>query len=381
MNKGPTAVSIDQQARFVVGGEPFFPIGLYSVPHEESFAELRRAGFNVVHSYEFSRTCYLNPQSQERAIRDFDGLGDAAAAEYLKTAADHDLMVLMSFNRPEGSSREVFSEKGREQMTERIVALREESALLGWYVADEPDGQEFPLASVCENRQLVESLDPGRPTMSCMCVPSKFEEYTETSEVLMYDPYPIGREPLSVMGENHTKLKRIVGPARATIGVVQAFDWKSYDWARLDTRPPTVQELRCMTYQAIVSGVSGIFYFCYDNELHSNRAAANPEGWLRLAAVAHELQTLIPALLSPRSQSLGWEGDINACARVVGEETWVLAVNPSPEPCEATFTLPAEAAKAAVFNCFDSPAHLAVQDHWQMSFEPYGVRALRISSA
>ncbi len=381
MNRGPAAVSIDQRARFVVGGEPFFPIGLYSVPHEESFAELRRAGFNVVHSYEFSRTCYLNPQSRERTIREFDGLGDAAAAHYLRAAADHDLMVLMTFNRPEGSSQEVFSAKGREQMRQRILALREQSALLAWYVADEPDGQEFPPERVCDNRRLVESLDAAHPTVSVLCVPSKFQEYAETSEVLMYDPYPICREPLSIVGENCTELKKIVGPARATIGVIQAFDWKSYGWTRLNTRPPTLQELRCMTYQAIVSGVSGIFYFCYDNELHSNRAAANAAGWLSLAAVAHELQILMPALLAPPSQSLSWEGEINACARVVGEETWVLAVNPNAEPCEATFTLPAEAAKATVFNCFDSPAHLEVQDYWQMNFERYGVRALRIRSA
>ena len=381
MNKGPTAVSIDQQARFVVGGEPFFPIGLYSVPHEESFAELRRAGFNVVHSYEFSRTLYLNPQSRERAIKEFDGLGDAAAAQYLKTAADHDLLVLMTFNRPQGSSQEVFSAKGREQMSQRIVALREQPALLAWYVADEPDGQEFAPEWVCENRQLAESLDTAHPTMSCLCVPSRFGEYAQTSEVLMYDPYPVCREPLSVVGGNHTRLKKIVGPARATIGVIQAFDWRSYSWMHLDTRPPTLQELRCMTYQAIVGGVSGVFYFCYDNELHSNRAAANPEGWLSLAAVAHELQTLMPALLAPPSRSVGWEGEIQACARVVGEETWVLAVNPNAESCEATFTLPAEAAKATVLNCFDSPAHLAVQDSWRMDFEPYGVRALRVRSA
>ena len=374
----PPSVSIDNCGRFIVGQEPFFPIGLYSVPHQESFPELRRAGFNTVHSYELERTLYVNPQSRKRAIKQFDGLGDEAAGQYLDAAEDCGLRVLMGFNRPAGHEPDIFSDTGREQMRARVSALRQRPALLAWYVVDEPDGQKIPAEAVRDGRRIVESLDPNHPVSTVLCVPEKFEQYSDSASILMCDPYPVPREPLSVVGRDLAKLKEVAGPSRATVGVLQAFDWKSYDWTAEGARAPTLRELRCMTYQAIVSNVSGILYFNYHNEIHSNRSVDNPSGWAALSGVAGELRLLTPALLAPPDEPFPTSGTVGATFRTVGPETWILAVNPEPRPCMATFGLPRGAAGATVLDCFDAPARVETRDEFEVQFGPHGVRAMRV---
>ena len=371
-------VAIDAQGRFRIAGKPFFPIGLYSVPHEESFGELRRAGFNTVHSYEFERTLYLNLQSRTRTPMDFDGLGDDAALRYMDAADENGLMVLMGFNRPKGVSRDVFSDEGRQQMRRRVCSLRQHPALLAWYLYDEPDGQGEPAAEVEENRRIVASLDPAHPTMTVLVCPDKFAEYAQSADVLMCDDYPVPKEPLCTVARKLTELKGIAGPERATVGVLQAFDWRSYDWTNTDTRPPTVQELRCMTYQAIASNVSAIFYFNYYNELSSNRSSDNPRGWAALMSVANELERLMPALLAPPCERTSFKGDVVATYRKVGNETWILAANTGPASCHADFPLPDGASKAIVRSCFGTGSHLTADGSLPVDIEPYGVRALRI---
>ena len=384
MTERPAAISIDQDGRFADGEKQFFPIGLYSVPHVETFAELRRAGFNTVHSYEFERTAFINLQCSRdvhRQVKDFDGLGDEAARDYLDAAADHDLKVMMGFNRPDGVSGEVFSAKGRPQVEQRIKALRDHAALWAWYVSDEPDGQKFDPEAVHTCRRLVESLDAQHPTLAALCVPDKFAEYRDAGHVLMYDPYPVPDRPIDVVGKNLAKLKAAAGPGRPTVAVLQAFDWQAYDWRRSDSRPPTLQELRCMSYQAAVADVSGILFFSYHNEAQSVRACDNPAGWADLSSVASELRALTPALLAPPTEALRCRGEVDATCRQVGAETWVLVVNPQPEKCSATFELPSELTEAAIYNCFDAPARFTASKEFALDLEPYGVRALRVTKA
>ena len=383
MTTPPPAIRIGPAGRFTDADGPFFPVGFYSVPHAETFAELRRAGFNTVHSYEFERTTYINPQCSKdvhREFKDFDGLGDEAARRYLDAAADHGLKVMMGFNRPGGVSGDVFSDTGRPQVEQRIKALRDHPGLWAWYVADEPDAQSFDPDAVLDCRRLVEALDPQHPTLSVLCRPDKFEQYAESGHVLMYDPYPVPVSPIDVVGKNLAKLKAVAGPGRPTVAVLQAFDWQAYDWRRVDSRAPTLQELRCMAYQAAVADVSGILFFCYHNEAQSVRACDNPRGWADLSSVARELRLLTPALLAPPVDALQCRGAVDATCRQVGEDVWVLAVNSQPQTCSASFVLPPDMAEAAVCNCFDAPARFTATGEFTLEFEPYGVRALRISA-
>ena len=82
MTETTSATRIDSDGRFFDESGQFFPVGLCSAPHEDAFPELKAAGLNTVHSYEFERKCFLNLQCAKdggREFIDFDGLGDGEA--------------------------------------------------------------------------------------------------------------------------------------------------------------------------------------------------------------------------------------------------------------------------------------------------------------
>lgn len=373
------SVRIDGAGRFIVGGEPFFPIGLYSVPWAADFPALRAAGFNTVHSYEFERELFVNLQSRERAVRAFDGLDDVAARAYLDAARKNGLQVLMGFPRPSGAEPDIFTTAGQAQMAARVRSLRDHPALLGWYLVDEPDGQDIEPAVVARAGAAVAALDPEHPTLTVLCVPDRFPAYGDSADVLMFDSYPVPREPLAVVGDGAARLKSAAGAARATVAVLQAFDWCSYHWQEADTRPPTLTELRCMCWQAVAAGASGILFFNYCNERHSNRAADNPAGWEMLRAIAAELEAMTSWLLAPRCAGYAAQGTLMLTFRQVGDEVVVLAVNPTAEPGSAVVEIPDGRPVRIVAAAAGAPVpDQAECGRFRIDLVAHAVRALRL---
>jgi len=116
--------TIDQPRYFtndhllIIRGKPFFPIGIYSVnplkrwDSPNAFDEIKAAGFNSVHTYEFEPD-YLN--------------------EYIKSADSVGLKILI---RP-GISLTV--QKNIENMKYFVNNSAESSTIIAWYLADEPE--------------------------------------------------------------------------------------------------------------------------------------------------------------------------------------------------------------------------------------------------
>ena len=137
-----------------------------------------------------------------------------------------------------------------------------------------------------------------------------------------------------------------------------------------------------MAWQAIVANVSGILFFCYHNEAHSNRACDNPKGWATLSTVAGELQSLTPALLAPTTDQIQCRTDdagVEATFRAAGDQIWIIATNPQPEPRRAVFALSVGSTKALVRNCLDDSECFEASDEFAIEIEPYGVRAMRVA--
>ena len=134
-----------------------------------------------------------------------------------------------------------------------------------------------------------------------------------------------------------------------------------------------------MAWQAVAANVSGILFFCYHNEIHSNRACDNPQGWADLSSVAGELQSLMPALLAPPTDRMQCTTNVQATFRTVGDEIWGLLTNPRREPRCATIDLPAGAGKAIVRDCIADSAGFEVSNSFPVELEPCGVRAIRIA--
>lgn len=158
----PFAVSIDDlQRTLVANAEPFFPLGWYFGAGEEmtpggadfwKFELLSQSPFNTVMPYgESSRTNL-----------------DAAAALRMKVVSS---LKQAYFDLPAGSGSwpAAITSVAAEvpYLRDRIIAARNHSALLAWYINDELS-QSF-LPQIKTHYQLFVALDPDHPTWQVLC--------------------------------------------------------------------------------------------------------------------------------------------------------------------------------------------------------------------
>jgi hypothetical protein len=313
-------VYIDARGRAIVRGRPFFPLGFYfSTLREEDMKTLSRAGFNCAMPYAFSR---LDPER---------------AGDLLDMAHRHGIKVIYSIKdlyagmryTPRWLKTEEEAEARVRQVVERF---RSHPAVLAWYLNDElpPPWRERLEARY----RFVRRLDPDHPTWAVLYQVDQLAEYRHTCDVLGTDPYPVARSPVAMAGEWARKTREASLGTDAFWQVPQAFAWCT---ARKDRdpqgegRPPTYEELRCMTYQALAEGAKGLIYYAF-YELREDPLGFDAR-WRDMTRIAREVRALEPALLSadPPPEGIEVEG---ACWRAFrdGRRAWILVTNPKPEP-------------------------------------------------
>ena len=367
---------------YVVDGEPFFPIGLYSVPHASVFPQLRDAGFNIVQSYEFERSCYVNLQSIKHAIIEKEGLGDEAAAEYLDEAHKWDLKVIMGFDRahqlPHDNTE--ISQAQEENITRRVARLKDKPGLFGWYMIDEPDGQKIPVDKCRRVYNRVKKADPGHPALVVLCKADMFDQYvTDTADIIMHDYYPVSRSPIKRIAENFIKLRKLVPDDMPLWSVPQVFDWKTYSWHN-ESVPPSYAQKRCMTYLPIITGAKGIVFFSYDNEKQDIRRETDPKQWGEVATLAGELASLKQVLTQPfTAPQTCADGEIYFSRAEYDGSTYLFFANSGENTIREKITTELTGLKnveVLLENRFITPKGNGFYDE----FEPYAVHVYKVDS-
>jgi hypothetical protein len=345
-----------------------YPIGLYGVDNTNEFATVRAAGFNVV-------------------------VGPATRA-YLDAARAHDLSVLAS---PGTSAGPAFDPNRARQAVTDLCA---HPALWGWYLVDEPDFNLVSPDQVRSAQSLVKSLCPGKPTALVLFQGYQARYYANIADVTMVDRYPVPWLPLANFGQ-HLEMARLALPSpKPLIAVIQAFDWGATPEmlpGERDLRPPTYEELRCMTYEALARGANGLFYFAYDAGRWKLRD--HPETWAALKEVVAEVNDRLPLFQAeprwwPKEHEFGdpsrrfnaaLQSSVTSCLLHVrtGDGTiqagdYILAVNNTDQVLSYRFSLPpgrnANAGRQAEVPVFGESRTLAPQLNWLADqFAPYAI--------
>jgi hypothetical protein len=241
------------------GGEPpvslpqFFPVGIFNA-RPDDLDDIRAAGFNAVQSYGG------DPEIIRRLAEVCSRLG---------------LKYLPDFRRyqPELS---------------RYLGGRRE--FLGFYIEDEPELRSVPPESLAVLGTSLKRDHPGILTAVAMLRPRMVKEYRTAADVFLLDPYPVPDMPLTWLSDALEEAARYV-PRERLWAVIQAFGGEKF---RQDGWPrrPTPQEMRCLTYLAVVHGAHGLFYFSYP-DVRSDPA------WEGLKAIVGELKQLQTWLMAP----------------------------------------------------------------------------------
>lgn len=253
----------------------FYPIGIYSVPSTNEYPMLRAAGFNLI-------------------------TGSANAAT-LDAARASGLGVLATPGTQAGKKMDA------SKAWQVVSGFDRHPALWAWYLMDEPDLHGVRPGEVLRLHRLVRQAGGRKPTALVLFQGSEALNYSGLTDILMIDRYPVPWLPLANFPQ-HVRMARLgLGPKKPLIAVIQAFSWTAFPDllpGRTNLRPPTREELRCMTYCALVRRATGLFYYSYDDGKWKIRD--HPATWEALRTVVSEVNERLPLF---QAEHLWWPYD------------------------------------------------------------------------
>lgn len=355
----------------LIDGKPFFPIGIFSVHRcaansnnlDVAFRQLKDAGFNLVHTYDWKRG------------EDY--------TEYLDLAEKYGMKLL---NNPTGT-----------MLSKNVGAERMRPNMLAWYLADDASKRTTP-EKLRQFSLDVKSLDNAHLTAQADSLGSdyktRYADFIGSTDVFLPELYTacadhqVGHEVLFVdyqVKALFRELSEAGSPVKGIWPLLQQFKgWGG--WKRFPTR----SELKAMAYIAITAGAHGLTWYTYaavKSGTDNPGAADVPERWADLASVTRELAAIQDDLASrtagcqpettildgPKQDKFG-NGSIHAILKEGVNGRLLIAVNAAPETVTARFAVEG-ASRAEVL--FENRA-IDVKDGFIDTFESNGVHVYKL---
>jgi hypothetical protein len=232
-----------------LSGDVFFPLGFMGVPEEGRFPQIAAGGFNVVHEF--------------RSIQEID-----AAEEYLNQAEAAGLEVIqnMPLCRAYASPHPICQEHnidiwGEGEWAEFISTLATHENLVAWYLPDEIDdylaaANLYKWVKTYDPHQRPVYGNPGTYQQSAIDLFPAFTDFVWIAAYTDYKEYP--RAVVTYAMDLAANACRGTGTRWGAI--LQFFD--SADLGESGGHP-TAHEIRCDSYQAVIGGATGLWYYSY----------------------------------------------------------------------------------------------------------------------
>ena len=368
MTKG--LVTLRDDGMTLIDGKPFFPIGIYSVNRcaansnnlEIAFRQLKDAGFNLVHTYDWKR--------------------GAEYTEYLDLAEKYGMKLLNNPSSP---------------IEKRVLEERIRPNMLAWYLADDASKRTTP-EKLREKSLTVKRYDNAHLTAQADSLgnayKTRYADFIGSTDVFLPEIYTacgdheIGHEVLFVDYQVKAVFRELAESGNQVKGVwpiLQQFKgWKG--WKRY----PTQREIRAMSYVSIIDGAHGLTWYTYASARPAPGnfgAADDPKAWADLASVTRELSAIQDDLASRKAKrqpkatvASGPKHDIfgNASIHSILKEgangPLLIAVNTAPEKLTAHFAV-SDASRAEVL--FEDRV-IEAGDGFSDNFEPNAVHVYRL---
>ena len=359
-------VWFDEHGRWIVNGKPFFPLTVGENKLKTEFIPAAvEAGFNSIKTggnpddrvWDYCRT---------NGIKVIRSIGNLYYGERF------------TVNRGWKSYEDQYN-----YLTNRIETTgKHRPELLAWYLNDEPRPALRP--KMVKQQKLFETFDPTHPTQSVFDHPEFVRGFLDCFDDCGIDPYPIGRWPVSQVSDWLVDLKRGATGVKPFSVVIQAMDW---NWFRMGPGMPTPHfptfgELRNMTWQAIVGGARGIWYYGYNHFREPDKLKDYDRNYNLLKRVSTEVRKFLPVILSveePVKVTLPRQSKLLVRSWRMGDETFVLVVNALGEGARAKLKLSKQFARA--FLEMGEGVELEGNDTLDVVMEPLGCALIHLTDA
>ncbi len=380
---------IDEHNRFILDGDPFFPLGLYvgqcSIDDQSvQLDEIENSPFDTLMNYTVN-TCGATPATPAEIISYLDqldsGLPDSRNLKLIYALNEYIPFDLENELDPCGDIdiASIEAKVGNPDITDH-------DAVISWYLNDEVGSynaaaQADCLAQLVLGYDKIKELDTNHAVWSVHWSTDWLLPEAHTTDVLGMDSYPIDNKA------NPMDEVIRVADAAAQVGaqtdkpfwlVPQIFTWKDYpgDFRWATGRFPTKAEMRAMSYLAVNHGAKGLIYYSY----FDIRNDANYDTrWIEIKDIASEIDQLRSVFLSTSQTSDNDvtcnNGDIDFKLMWYDGTYYLLAVNTKEETISGVSFQINLANKPAVFDTlFEGGRQVSVVSGTVTdSFGPYEV--------
>ncbi len=343
------AVSFDAQNRFLLHGRPAFLLGVYDsgmgyAADEATWTNLFTTSRRL---FELPINFYLNYW--------YGGAANASMLPMMNVLGGHGIYNLTNANCFSHNTVEQMGGSWFTSSTDAVIQQRAAHPYFGgFYAADECIPSLVP--DVFGHTLDMKRLDPGGANLGVMLPDANVPQWRDAVDILATDPYPMyGAEPATgypfvQVADGAAATQRALLGSRPFATVIQFFQFTS------NSRWPTQTELRNMSYEAIVGGANGLFYWSLGAGAlayicDGSDAAHSPAGsasWCQakvdeftaLKNTLIELKSMEPVLLlndRPDLLTASSNTAIRTRVKYDGTTTYVIAYNASSTPQTATF--------------------------------------------
>jgi hypothetical protein len=279
----PNEVKTDRlTGGLIVNRKIFVPFGFYcyspvypTLPEEEVVK-----GFNMISPYQ-----KILPETLEERKAYMDRCAEIGMKVH------YNLLSVSGGGGVSSKIDDISESEKRERLISEVKTFMDHPALLAWYISDEPNGFKITPAELESVYRTIKEIDPWHPVSVVFMAPFiSSKNYSDALDIVMADPYPIPNGSVSQVGDVAKQLRTEFEGKKPVWLVPQAFGGGEW-WER----EPTIQEMRSMTYQAIVNGARGIQYFVRHG---MNSFPKSTSAWNECGRMALEIAEITPWLLS-----------------------------------------------------------------------------------
>lgn len=253
---------------------------------------------------------------------------------YRSAAPDKGMFTIAQFYQP--------------SLTSTVTALKNDLSIFAWDIGDDfnyPDPKKTP-DYYLERKKLVKAANPNHLTFGSGTgvYNARIAEYKDALEILGIQAYPISNHDgyyQSAMQESiayYLHAREVLPASHSVFALPQTFAWSGGRW-------PNAQELRNMTFGALVARMNGILYYSFFTEggYLPNQTAL----WAEAQKLGENINTLQePILYGTFSRYDAGNGSKDGTARIHAafwkykNVTYVLVLNTATSDKKASIPLP-----------------------------------------
>jgi hypothetical protein len=327
----------DERNRFLIRGKPSFILGVYDsglgyTSTESLWANAFTSGRRL---FELPINVYLNY---------WLGAADNSSILPMMSALKrHGILTLTNANCFTASPVEVAGADWYLKSPEPVIKERtSDPGFGGFYAADECQARLAP--GVLTDYRRMQRLDPGGIVLGTLLPSYDLVFWRDSVDVLGTDPYPIvgsepaGGYPLSKVSDAARLTHDTLIGSRPFVMTLQFFKGTA------NSRWPTAEELRSMSFAAIAEGANGLLYWSLGARglawVCSDWCATRVDYFERLKGVMTEIKSLEPVLTSPECpEMLLANSNPKVRTRVFcdGRKAYLIGFNASNSSQEAVF--------------------------------------------